>query len=106
MKIVVAHPSSGRLEREAGRSVELMWLTEGLAPEHKTIADFRKDHAPAIQQACAQFVMLCRELGLFSKAIVAVDEHNEQPAPQPWLIVKTRCRRNRLGPRRLAKPLC
>jgi transposase len=68
-----AVPSSRRLEREAGRNVELMWLTERLAPDHKTIADFRKDHGPAIQQACAQFVMLCRELGLFSKAIVAVD---------------------------------
>jgi len=68
-----AVPSSRRLEREAGRNVELMWLTERLAPDHKTIADFRKDHGAAIQQACAQFVMLCRELGLFSKAIVAVD---------------------------------
>jgi transposase len=68
-----AVPSSRRLEREAGRNVELMRLTERLAPDHKTIADFRKDHGPAIQQACAQFVMLCRELGLFSKAIVAVD---------------------------------
>lgn len=68
-----AVPSSRRLEREAGRNVELMWLTERLAPDHKTIADFRKDHGLAIQQACAQFVMLCRELGLFSKAIVAVD---------------------------------
>jgi transposase len=68
-----AVPSSRRLEREAGRNVELMWLTERLAPDHKTIADFRKDHGAAIQQACAQFVMLCRELGLFSKTIVAVD---------------------------------
>jgi transposase len=68
-----AVPSSRRLEREAGRNVELMWLTERLAPDHKTIADFRKDHGPAIQQSCAQFVMLCRELGLFSQAIVAVD---------------------------------
>jgi transposase len=68
-----AIPSSRRLEREAGRNVELMWLTGRLAPDHKTIADFRKDHGPAIQQACAQFVGLCRELGLFSKAIVALD---------------------------------
>ena len=68
-----AVPSSRRLEREAGRNVELMWLTERLAPDHKTIADFRKDHGAAIQRACAQFVMLCGELGLFSKAIVAVD---------------------------------
>jgi transposase len=68
-----AIPSSRRLEREAGRNVELMWLTGRLAPDHKTIADFRKDHGPAIQRACAQFVGLCRELGLFSKAMVALD---------------------------------
>ena len=68
-----AIPSSRRLEREAGRNVELMWLTGRLAPDHKTIADFRKDHGRAIQQTCAQFVGLCRELGLFSKAIVALD---------------------------------
>ena len=66
-------PSSRRLEREAGRNVELMWLTGRLAPDHKTIADFRKKHGPAIQQACAQFVVLCRQLGLFSKALVAID---------------------------------
>jgi transposase len=65
--------SSRRLEREAGRNVELMWLTGRLAPDHKTIADFRKDHGPAIQQACAQFVVLCRQLGLFSNSLVAVD---------------------------------
>ena len=65
-----AIPSSRRLEREAGRNVELMWLTERLAPDHKTIADFRKDYGPAIQQVCTQFVVLCRELGLFSNAIV------------------------------------
>ena len=68
-----AIPSSRRLEREAGRNVELMWLTGRLAPDHKTIADFRKDHGRAIQQTCAQFVGLCRELGLFTKAIVALD---------------------------------
>ena len=68
-----AIPSSRRLEREAGRNVELMWLTERLSPDHKTIADFRKDHGPAIQQVCTQFVALCRELGLFSNAIVALD---------------------------------
>jgi transposase len=65
--------SSRRLEREAGRNVELMWLTGRLAPDHKTIADFRKDHGPAIQKACAQFVVLCRQLGLFSKSLVAID---------------------------------
>lgn len=65
--------SSRRLEREAGRNVELMWLTGRLAPDHKTIANFRKDHGPAIQKVSAQFVELCRQLGLFSRAIVAID---------------------------------
>ena len=66
-------PSSRRLEREAGRNVELMWLTGKLAPDHKTIANFRKDHGPAIQAACAHFVVLCRQIGLFSQALAAVD---------------------------------
>ena len=65
--------SSRRLEREAGRNVELMWLTCKLAPDFKTIADFRKDNGPAIQTACSQFVVLCRELGLFASTMVAID---------------------------------
>ena len=65
--------SSRRLEREAGRNVELMWLTGRLAPDHKTIANFRRDHGPAIQAACAQFIVLCRELDLFSVRIAAID---------------------------------
>ncbi len=65
--------SSRRLEREAGRNVEVMWLTGRLAPDHKTIADFRKDNGAAISKVCAQFVELCRQLGLFTQASVAVD---------------------------------
>src|SRR5208337_3882936 len=65
--------SSRRLEREAGRNVEVMWLTGRLAPDHKTIANFRKDHGPAIQAACAHFVVLCRQIGLFTQALAAVD---------------------------------
>jgi transposase len=65
--------SSRRLEREAGRNVEVMWLTGRLAPDHKTIADFRKDNGPAIRQVCARFVALCRELGLLMVASVAID---------------------------------
>ena len=65
--------SSRRLEREAQRNVELMWLTGRLAPDHKTIADFRRENGPAIQAACAQFVVLCRQLGLFGTALVAID---------------------------------
>src|SRR3954454_24596522 len=65
--------SSRRLEREAGRNVEVMWLTGRLVPDHKTIADFRKDNGRAIRQACAQFVALCRKIGLLTKASVAID---------------------------------
>lgn len=65
--------SSRRLEREAQRNVELMWLTERLTPDFKTIADFRKDNGPAIRNVCRQFIVLCRELKLFSDAIVAID---------------------------------
>lgn len=65
--------SSRRLEREAGRNLEVMWLTGRLAPDHKTIADFRKDNGPAIKKVCAQFVELCRKRGLLTKASVAID---------------------------------
>jgi len=65
--------SSRRLEREAGRNVEVMWLTGRLAPDHKTIADFRKDNGPAIRKVCAKFVALCRQLDLFADAGVAID---------------------------------
>src|ERR1700732_2706282 len=65
--------SSRRLEREAGRNVEVMWLTGRLVPDHKTIADFRKDSGPAIKKVCARFVALCRKLGLLATASVAID---------------------------------
>jgi len=65
--------SSRRLEREAGRNVEVMWLTGRLAPDHKTIADFRKDNGAAIRKVCARFVALCRQLELFADASVAID---------------------------------
>ena len=65
--------SSRRLEREAQRNVELMWLTGRLAPDFKTIADFRRDNGMGIRNVCRRFVSLCRELKLFSQAIVAVD---------------------------------
>ena len=65
--------SSRRLEREAGRNVEVMWLVGRLAPDHKTIADFRKDNGRAIRQVCARFVALCRTMGLLTQASVAID---------------------------------
>jgi transposase len=65
--------SSRRLEREAQRNIELMWLTGRLAPDFKTIADFRKNNGAAIRQVCREFVLLCRRLDLFSQALVAID---------------------------------
>jgi transposase len=65
--------SSRRLEREAGRNVEVMWLTGRLIPDHKTIADFRKDNGGAIRKVCAQFITLCRSLDLFAEVSVAID---------------------------------
>src|ERR1700747_2008786 len=65
--------SSRRLEREARRNIELMWLTGRLAPDFKTIADFRKDNGAAIRAVCGQFIELCRRLRLFTHAVVAID---------------------------------
>lgn len=65
--------SSRRLERETQRNVELIWLTGKLMPDFKTIADFRKDNGRAIRNVCREFIVLCRELKLFSEAIVAID---------------------------------
>jgi transposase len=65
--------SSRRLEREAGRNVEVMWLLGRLVPDHKTVADFRKDSGHAIRKVCARFVELCREMGLLATASVAID---------------------------------
>jgi transposase len=66
-------PSSRRLERECQRNIELIWLTGHLAPDFKTIADFRKDNGKAIREVCREFVALCRRLGLLSAASVAID---------------------------------
>lgn len=65
--------SSRRLERECQRNVELMWLTGRLIPDHKTIANFRKENGKAIRSVCRQFVVLCQQLNLFADALVAID---------------------------------
>jgi transposase len=65
--------SSRRLEREAGRNLEVLWLLQRLAPDHKTIADFRTDNGAALRKVCARFVELCREIGLLATASVAID---------------------------------
>ena len=65
--------SSRRLEHEAGRNVEVMWLVGRLIPDHKTIADFRKNNGGAIRRVCAHFIALCRAMGLLTQASVAID---------------------------------
>jgi len=65
--------SSRRLEREAQRNIELMWLTGRLAPDFKTIADFRHNNGKGIRNVCRRFIVLCRQLKLFSQAVVAID---------------------------------
>jgi hypothetical protein len=65
--------SSRRLERECRRNVELMWLTGRLAPDFKTIADFRRNNGAAICAACAQFIVICRDIGLFTRPLAVID---------------------------------
>lgn len=75
--------SSRRLERECQRNVELMWLTGGLAPDFKTIADFRRANGAAIRKVCSRFVMLCRQLKLFTQAVVAIDDSKFKAVNRP-----------------------
>jgi transposase len=65
--------SSRRLEREANHNIDLMWLTERLAPDFKTIADFRKNNSKGIKQTCRTFIGLCRQFNMFSDAVVTID---------------------------------
>jgi transposase len=66
-------PSSRRLEREAGHNVEVMWLLGRLVPDHKTIADFRRENGSPIRKTCAQFVEMCRRIGTLKGDCVAID---------------------------------
>ena len=75
--------SSRRLERECGRNIELMWLMGRLAPDFKTIADFRKDNGPALIGACRAFVLFCRKQGLVGGHTVAVDGSKFRAAASP-----------------------
>jgi transposase len=65
--------SSRRLEREANRNPELMWLLDRLAPDFTTIADFRKDNGSAIKASCRQFMMICKQMNLFAESLIAID---------------------------------
>src|SRR5215467_5713527 len=66
-------PSSRRLERECQRNIEVIWLTGQLAPDFKTIADFRKDNGPAIRKVCREFIVVCGQAGLLAATSVAID---------------------------------
>ena len=88
--------SSRRLESEAQRNIELMWLTGRLCPDFKTIADFRRDNGAGIRNACRRFVLMCRQLKLFTQAIVAVERVTTGISYRTW----RRKRMQRWGPRR------
>jgi hypothetical protein len=83
--MAISIASSRRLERECQRNIELIWLTGHLAPDIKTIADFRKDNGKAIRGVCRVFVALCRELDLLSEASVAIDgsKFKVRTSPKP-----------------------
>src|SRR5260370_33006002 len=80
--------SSRRLEQEAGRHLEVMWLLGRLAPDFKTIADFRKDNGPAIKKVCARFVELCRRMGLLAK-VSQLDTADLQDPSETVTLKKT-----------------
>lgn len=65
--------SSRQLERECARNLELMWLLNRLAPDFKTIADFRRDHERALGEVCRTWVWFCRDAGLLGGEWVAID---------------------------------
>ena len=93
--------SSRRLEREAGRNVEVMWLTGRLVPDHKTIADFRKDSGPAIKQVCVQFVELCRLMGLLTTA--SVRDRRQQVQGGQYPRQELHARQGGAAPRRIGE---
>ena len=89
--------SSRRLERECQRNLEVMWLLGRLAPDHKTIADFRKDNGAAIKKVCARFVELCRQMGLLAKVSVAIDGSSSKPSTTGTRTSPRRRSRNGTG---------
>jgi transposase len=82
--------SSRRLERECSRNLEVMWLVRRLAPDFKTIADFRRDNGSAIVGACRAFVLFCRDQGLFTARLVALDGSKFRAAASAKRIIGRR----------------
>lgn len=93
-------PSSRRLECEAGRNVEAMWLTGRLVPDHKTIANFRHDNGPAVRRTCAQFVELCRRIGTLKGGTCFM----ESAQNQRWRTPDRMTARSQPKPRVLTHP--
>ena len=107
MATSIAFPSSQRLERECQRNIERVWLTGQLAPDFKTIADFRKDNGKAIREVCRAFVALCRELDLLSTARVAIDGSKFKAVnarDKNFTEAKMNRRHERIGDPALPKP--
>ena len=93
--------SSRRLEAECHRNLEVIWLLRGLRPDFKTIADFRRENAPAFKAAFRRFVYLCRQLDLFGKELLAVDG-TAQGGQQPGAQLHAREAQDHAAPRRRA----
>jgi transposase len=79
--------SSRRLERECKRNIEVMWLVRRLAPDHKTVADFRRDNGAAIVGACRAFVLFCHEQGIFAAKLVAIDGSKFRAVASPKRVM-------------------
>jgi Transposase domain (DUF772) len=99
--------SSRRLEREARRNVEVMWLLGRLAPDHKTIAGFRKDNGLALRKVCACFVELCRELAFSRRRALPSTGARANNRDKNFTKAKVQRRRARLeeGVARYPSPL-
>ena len=74
--------SSRRLEAETHRNVEVIWLLRHLKPDFKTIADFRSHNCHAFRQVFRQFVLLCRDLDLFGRELLAIERHADEGGEQ------------------------
>lgn len=92
--------SSRRLEKECGRNLEVIWLMKRLAPDFKTIADFRKDNGKPIKEACRVFIQFCRDANLLTGRLVAIDGSKFRAAAskdQPMTRQQIEDQRQRVG---------
>nr|WP_235822909.1 transposase [Brucella anthropi] len=96
--------SSRRLEAEAHRNIEVIWLLRHLKPDFRTIADFRRVNRSAFRQVFREFVILCRQLDLFGRELLAVDGTRIAATGVPGLCRASAARPRKSKPRRLNKP--